>query len=68
MICGGVYYGDRKINCLQALARWVTYLTLRRKIINLNNFKISIISGVIEELWLGFEDKKDGKGELSNPK
>ena len=23
-ICSGVYYGDRKIKCLQALAWWVT--------------------------------------------
>ena len=36
--CAGVYYGDRKIKFLQALAWWVTYLTLWGKIIYINNF------------------------------
>ena len=61
-------HGDRKINCPQALAWWVTYLTLWGKIININNFKTDIISGAIEESWLDFEDTRDGKWGLSNTK
>ena len=34
----GLYYRDRKIKCLQELAWWVTDLTLRGKIIDLNHF------------------------------
>ena len=34
---GGVSYGDKKINYLQSLAWWVIDLTLRGKIIDLNN-------------------------------
>ena len=44
---GGVYYGDRKIKYLQALAWWMTDLTLRGKIIDLNNFKTDIIDDAI---------------------
>ena len=65
---GGVSYGDRKIKCLQELAWWVTYLTLRGKIIDPNNLKNDILADVIEESRINFEDKRDGKGELSKPK
>ena len=66
--CSGVYYGDSKIKCLQALAWWVTDLTLRGKIIDLNNFKTGILADAIEESRLDFEDTRDGKGELSKTK
>ena len=65
---GGMSYGDRKINCLQALTWWVTDLTLRDKIINLNHFKTDIIADAIEDSRLDFEDTRDGKGELNKPK
>ena len=65
---GGVSYGDRKINFLQALDLWVTDLTLRGKIIDINNFKTDIISDVIEQSRINFEDTRDGKGGLSKPK
>ena len=48
VICSGVSYGDRKINCLQAQAWWMTYLTLWGKIIDLNKFKTGIIYNAIE--------------------
>ena len=67
-ICSGVYYGDRKIKCLQALDWWVSYLTLRGKIIDLNKFKTDIISDAIGEYQLDFEDIRYGNGDLSNPK
>ena len=60
----GVSYGDRKIKCLQALAWWVTDLTLQGKIIDLNKFKTDILADAIEESRLDFEDTRDGKGEL----
>ena len=65
---GGVSDGYRKIKFLQALAWWVTDLTLRGKIIDLNNFKTDILSDGIEESWIDFEDTRDGKGGLSKPK
>ena len=65
---GGLSYGDRKIRFLQALAWWVTYLTLRGKSIDINNFKTDIISDDIEESWLNFEYTRDVKGELSKTK
>ena len=68
MIRGGVSYGDRKIECLQAMAWWVTYLTLWGKIIDLNKFKTDILDYAIEESRLDFEDIIDGKGEPSKPK
>ena len=68
MIRGGLSYGDRKIECLQALSWWVTDLTLRSKIINLNNFRTDILDDTIEESRLDFEDTRDGKVELINPK
>ena len=34
---------------------WVTYLTLRYKIIHLNNFKTAIIDDDIGDSWLDFE-------------
>ena len=43
-------------------------MTLRGKIINLNNFKTDILSDAIEESLLDFEDTSDGKGEMSKPK
>ena len=65
---GGVSYGDRKIKCLQALDWWVTYLTMRGKIIDINNFENDILAGAIEESRIDFEDTTDGKGGLSKPK
>ena len=64
----GVSYGDRKIKYLQALAWWVTDLTLRGKIIDLNHFKTGIISDSIDESRIDFEDTRDLKGELSKTK
>ena len=46
----------------------MTDLTLRGKIIDLNNFKTGIISDAIDEFRIDFEYKRYGKGELSNPK
>ena len=46
----------------------MTDLTLRGKIINLNNFKIDILSDAIEESRIDVEDTRDGKGGLINPK
>ena len=43
-------------------------MTLRGKIIDTNNFKTDIISDAIEDYQIGFEDTRDGKGELSNTK
>ena len=68
MRLGGVSYVDRKIKCLQALAWLVKYLTLRGKIMNINNFKTDILSDTIEESRIDFEDTRDGKYELSNTK
>ena len=45
--CSGLSYGDKKIKCLQSLAWWVTYLTLRGKIIDINNFKTDILTDAI---------------------
>ena len=53
---------------LQDLAWWVTDLTLRGKIIDLNNFKNDILSDDIEDSWIDFEDTRDGKGYLSKTK
>ena len=52
---GGVFYGDRKIKCLQALVWWVTDLTLRDKIIDINNVKTDILAGAIDEYQLDYE-------------
>ena len=65
---GGEYYGDRNINRLQALAWWVTHLTLRGKVIDLNNFKADIIDGAIGESRIYFEDTRYRKGDLIKPK
>ena len=66
--CGGIYFVDRRIKCLQALAWWVTGLMLRGKIIDMNNLKTDILADAIEESRLDFEDTRHGKGDLSNPK
>ena len=58
---GGIYFGYRKINCLQALAWWVTYLMLQVKNIDLNSFKSDVLSDAIEESRLDFEDTRDVK-------
>ena len=50
------------------MAWWVTDLTLRGNIIDLNNFKTDIIADAIEESWIDFEDTREGKWELSKPK
>ena len=44
---GGVSYGEREMKFLQALDWWLTYLTLRGKIIDPNNFKTDIIDDAI---------------------
>ena len=67
-ISGGLSYGNRNIYFLQALAWWVTYLTLRGKIIDLNNFKTGIIADTIEESRIDFEYTRDLKGDMSKPK
>ena len=46
---GRVSCGDSEIKYLQALGWWVTYLTLRGKVINLNNFKTDILADAIKE-------------------
>ena len=66
--CGGISDGDRKIMCLQAQDWWVTDLTLRGKIIDINNFKTDILADDIEESRIDFEDTRYGKGGISNPK
>ena len=43
-------------------------MTLRDKIIDINNFTIDILSGTIEESQLYFEYTRDGKGDLRKPK
>ena len=43
-------------------------MTLRGKIIDLDNFKTDILDDTIEDYRLGFEDTRYGKGELSKPK
>ena len=40
----------------------MTDLTLRGRIIDLNNFNTDILDNYIEESRLGFEDTTDGKG------
>ena len=63
---GGTYFGDRKIKCIHALAWWVTDLTLQGKYIYLYSFKSDVLSDVIKESLLNFEDNRYGKGELIN--
>ena len=46
----------------------MTDLTLRGKIIDLNNLKTDILDDAIDEPRIDFEDTRDGKGELSKPK
>ena len=65
---GGISDGYRNIKRLHALAWWVTNLTLRGKIINLNNFKTDIIADAIEESRIDFEDTRGMKGDQRNPK
>ena len=43
-------------------------MTLQGKNIDINNFKSDVMYDVIEEYRLDFEDTRDGKRELSNPK
>ena len=68
MIRGSISFEYRKIKCLQALDWWVTNLTLQGKNIDLNNYKSDFMSNMIEEYQLNFEDTRDVKGGLSNPK
>ena len=49
---GGISFGYIKINFLQALAWWVTDLTLQGKNVDLNNFKSDALSNVIEDSQL----------------
>ena len=65
---GEVSYGDRKIKLLQALAWWVTDLTLWGKITDINNLKTDIIADSIEDSRFDFEDTRDGKGGPSKSK
>ena len=46
----------------------MTDLTLRGKIIDLNNFMNYILADATEESQIYFEDTRDGKGELSKTK
>ena len=46
----------------------MTDLTLRGKIIDLNNFKTDILADDIDESRLDFEDTIDEKGDLIKPK
>ena len=64
----GIYFVDMNIRCLQALDLWVTDLTLRGKIIDLNNFKTDILADAIEDSRIDFEDTRNGKKDLSKPK
>ena len=41
---------------------------LRGKIIDINNFKTDILAGFVEESQITFEETRDVKGQLSNPK
>ena len=41
---GGASYGNQKIKCLQALAWWDTYLTLRGKQIVLDDFDATMMA------------------------
>ena len=68
MSCGGISLGYIKIKCIQSLDLWVMDLTLRGKNIDQTNLKSDILSDVIEEYRLNFEDTEDGNRELSNPK
>ena len=43
-------------------------MTLRGKIIDLNNFKTDIFADAIEDFWIDFEYTIDVKGGLINPK
>ena len=51
-------YGDQKIKCLQALAWWVTNLTLRGQHIFLADFDAFIMEDYIDEAKLDYEDGK----------
>ena len=66
--CGGVSYWDRKIKWFQVLSWWVTDLTLRDEIIDINNFKTDIIADAIEESRIDFEDTIYVKEGLSKSK
>ena len=46
----------------------MTYLTLRGKIIDINNLKTDILADAIEESRNDFEDTRDEKGEMSKLK
>ena len=67
MSYSGISFVDRKIKCLQALAWWVTNLTLQGDNIYLNHFNSDALSDAIEESQLNFYNTRDGKGYLSNP-
>ena len=65
---GGISFGDGKINCLHALAWWVTDLTPRNENIDPDNFKSSVLSDAIEDCRLDFDDTRYGKGYLGKTK
>ena len=50
--------GDKKINCIQALAWWANNLNLRKKQIDLSDFDATTIEDCIDAAKL---DNKDGK-------
>ena len=57
---GGDFYGDQKINCLQALAWWATDLTFRGKQTVLDDFDDTMMADCIYEANFEHEDgKKD---------
>ena len=65
---GGISFGDRKVKCLYELALWLPKLTLRGKNIDLNHFKADVLYDAIVESRLDFEDTRNGKGGIGNPK
>ena len=45
---GVLYFGDRRIKCLQSLVWWLAELTMRGKYVDLSNFNDGILSDTIE--------------------
>ena len=43
-------------------------MTLRGKIVNIDNFKTDILADAIEEYWIDFEETRYGNGELIKTK
>ena len=56
------------VNFLQELYWWVLHLILRVKYIDLNNFKIDVLSEAIELSRIDLKYTRDGKGGLIRTK